>query len=70
MFNVYKVDNVSGIKFNDQLVLIAGRHPNNVTEELVVVMNKIHEALPNANAEVIRDFVNREFDFTKAYAGQ
>lgn len=70
MFQVYKVDNVSGIKFNNQLVLIAGRHPNNVTEELVDVMNKVHLALPTATPASIRTFVNQNFDFTKAYAGQ
>jgi hypothetical protein len=69
MFKMYKVDNSAGIKFNDQMVLIAGRHPEKVTQELVSVMNKIWEALPNVSPYVIKDFVNQEFDFTKAYNG-
>ncbi len=69
MFKMYKVDNSAGIKFGDQLVLIAGRHPEKVTQELVDVMNKIHEALPTASFTSIRDFVNQQFDFTRAYNG-
>ena len=68
MFTVYKVGQSAGIKFDNQLVLIAGRHPEHVTEQLVDVMNKIHDTLPNASFRDIQAFVNKHFDFNKAYS--
>lgn len=68
MFRLYTIGGSVGIKFNDQLVIIAGRHPAAVVVELANAMNAIHAALPNAQHDVIRNFVNKHFDFTTSYA--
>lgn len=72
MFRIYTsggdVGGSAGIKFNDELVLIAGRHPAAVMVELVDAMNAVHVALPNAHHDVIRNFVTKHFDFTTSYA--
>lgn len=72
MFRLYTsggdVGGSAGIKFNDELVLIAGRHPAAVMVELVDAMNATHTALPNAPYAAIRDFVTKHFDFTTSYA--
>lgn len=71
MFRVYTIGATAGpagIKFNDEVVLIAGRHPAKVTVELVEAMNAVHTALPTAGPLTIRDFVTKHFDFTTSYA--
>ena len=65
MFRVYAVGGSTGIKFNGEIVLIAGRHSAQITESLVMTMNMVHTALPNASHQAIRDFTNKYFDFTK-----
>lgn len=67
MFKIYNVGTSMGIKFNEELVLIAGRHPEKCTKALVDCMNKIHELLPKATPSTIRTFVHTYFNFEEHY---
>lgn len=72
MFKTYEVKTGSmnptfGIKFNEKLILIAGRHPEKCTKVMVDYMNKIHKLLPKASPSAIRAFVHTHFNFEEYY---